>query len=58
MPFIIQKSASSFEIISSFKDLKLLTDNLTHCLLLTYLEKTLSFPVHIGWAANTDGQTV
>ncbi|MED4569378.1 HTH domain-containing protein [Brevibacillus agri] len=49
VPFIIQKSASSFEIISSFKDLKLLTDNLTHCLLLTYLEKTLPCPVHIGW---------
>lgn len=49
VPFIIQKSNNSFEIISSFKDLKTLTDNLTQCLLLTYLEKTLPFPVHIGW---------
>ncbi|QRG66832.1 HTH domain-containing protein [Brevibacillus choshinensis] len=49
VPFLIQKSNNSFEIISSFKDLKTLTDNLTQCLLLTYLEKTLPFPVHIGW---------
>lgn len=49
VPFLIQKSNKSFEIISSFKDIKLLTDNLTQCLLLAYLEKTLPFPVHIGW---------
>lgn len=49
VPFIIQKSPASFEIISSFKDLKALTENLTQCLLLSYLEKTLPFPVHIGW---------
>ena len=49
VPFLIQKSNKSFEIISSFKDLKMLTDNLTQCLLLAYLEKTLPYPVHIGW---------
>lgn len=36
VPFIIQKSPASFEIISSFKDLKALTGNLTQCLLLSY----------------------
>lgn len=64
VPFLIQKSNKSFEIISSFKDLKMLTDNLTQCLLHAYLEKTLPFPVFIGWGvgnsmykARTNAQT-
>lgn len=64
VPFLIQKSTASFEIISSFKDLRSLTNNLSQCLLLTYLEKTLPFAVHIGWGignsmykARTNSQT-
>lgn len=49
VPFLIQKSSASFEIISSYKDLKVLTHNLTHCKVKMYLENTLPFPVHIGW---------
>lgn len=49
IPFFIQKSTGSFEIISSYKELKAITHNLTQCQLITYLGESLPFPVYIGW---------
>ncbi|RAN86544.1 transcriptional regulator [Bacillus sp. SRB_28] len=49
IPFFIQKSNGSFEMLSSYKELKIITDNLTQCQLITYLGESLPFPVYIGW---------
>ncbi|WP_260288763.1 helix-turn-helix domain-containing protein [Peribacillus aracenensis] len=52
VPFLIQKSNGSFELISSYKELKTLTHNLSQCLLMSYLGKVLPFSVHIGWGVD------
>lgn len=49
VPFFIQKSNGLLEIISSYKDLMLFTNNLSQCLLMSNLGKTLPFTVNIGW---------
>ncbi|MGW8428581.1 transcriptional regulator [Peribacillus simplex] len=49
LPFIIQKGNLYYEIITSFKDLKRLTNNFTYCSVLNYLKENLPFKVNIGW---------
>ncbi|MFJ7183350.1 helix-turn-helix domain-containing protein [Lysinibacillus xylanilyticus] len=52
VPFLIQISNGCFELISSYKEVKTLTNNLSQCLLISYLSKVLPFQVHIGWGVN------
>ncbi|MFE4708833.1 transcriptional regulator [Peribacillus simplex] len=48
-PFTIQKGSLCFEIITSYKDLKQLTNSFTTCSVLNYLKENLPFKVNIGW---------
>ncbi|MFB5281609.1 transcriptional regulator [Peribacillus sp. Hz7] len=61
---VIQKKHANFEVITSYAELKNLTNEFTECSLLQYLNQTLPFHVHIGWgigttlyAAKTSAQT-
>lgn len=47
--FIIQKTNTNFEIISSSKDLNLITNNLTECRLMAFLSSNLPFQVNLGF---------
>nr|WP_263323796.1 transcriptional regulator [Neobacillus sp. Marseille-Q6967] len=49
MPFIIHRDLVNYEIITTFKDLRMITDDLSTCDLLAFFKKNLNFPVHIGW---------
>lgn len=47
--FIIQKNVFTFEVITSFKDLKSITNNFKMCTLLNFFNTNLPFKVEIGW---------
>ncbi|MGE7768314.1 transcriptional regulator [Peribacillus sp. NPDC096540] len=49
VPLIIQRNNLSFEIITSYKDLKLLTNQFKSDLVLEYLKEQLQFNINIGW---------
>lgn len=49
IPLIIQKTNVSFEIISSAKDLKIITDHFTRCKLMAFLNEHVPFEVNLGW---------
>ncbi|WP_423800619.1 transcriptional regulator [Neobacillus sp. SAB-20_R2A] len=49
----IQKKHDCFEIITSYGELKELTNQFTQCSVLEYLNKTLSFNTYIGWGAGS-----
>ncbi|MCZ8512519.1 HTH domain-containing protein [Paenibacillus filicis] len=49
VPFIIQKAGNSFELISSAKDLRAITDGFTRCSLTAFLHGSVPFTVDIGW---------
>ncbi|RNB89767.1 transcriptional regulator [Brevibacillus fluminis] len=46
---VIQKKNGHFEVITSFGELKQMTDQFTHCAIHEYLDQVLPFPVNIGW---------
>ncbi|WP_079910982.1 transcriptional regulator [Paenibacillus sp. 32352] len=49
IPLIIQKTNVSFEMISSAKDLKVITDSYTRCKLTAFLSQHVPFEVNLGW---------
>lgn len=49
IPLIIQKTNVSFEMISSSKDLKMITDSFTRCKLMAFLKQHVPFDVNLGW---------
>ncbi|KQL43619.1 hypothetical protein AN963_29860 [Brevibacillus choshinensis] len=49
LSLIIQKNNLMFDIMTSNKELKQLTNHLTMCSLYHFLNEKLSFRVHIGW---------
>lgn len=49
VPLIIQRNNLSFDVITSQKDLKTMTNDFTSDLLLDYLKEQLPFNINIGW---------
>lgn len=46
---VIQKKDGQFEVVTTFGELKLITNQFTHCAIRDYLKQALPFPVNVGW---------
>jgi predicted transcriptional regulator len=49
LSFMIKRNMLNIEVITSFKELKSITNHFTSCLLLQFLKENLPFHVGIGW---------
>ncbi|RNB83989.1 HTH domain-containing protein [Brevibacillus nitrificans] len=50
---VIQKKSGHFEVITTFGELKQMTNQFTACAILEYLKQVLPFPVNIGWGVGS-----